>query len=123
MIYNVSSMDRNSHRALDQVGAGTASTRGLPPSGCLVLSLGVYLFLDGYDDLRFRASLPAVYCSQGRVDDDDVGDLDSSISNSLGHLRTRLVGLGNNPFLADQGFDHYRCRCRRGPPSLSIPDA
>jgi len=44
------------------------------------------------------------------VDDDDVADLDSRISNSLGHLGSGLAGLGSNTFRAEQGLDHYRYR-------------
>ena len=41
--------------------------------------------------------------------DDDVGNLDSSIPNLLGHLRPRLVGLGDYPFFAGQVVDDSEC--------------
>lgn len=66
------------------------------------------LIADGYNDLRCRAPIGPVWCLYGCVDDDDVGDLDSRISNSLGHLGYGLAGLGSNTFRAKQGFDHYR---------------
>ena len=67
-----------------------------PPGG-----LSLHLILGGYNrfanSCRYGGDVVFVWC----VGDDDVGNLDSSISGGLGHLRPDLVGVGDNPFHAD----------------------